>query len=107
MAFNLTPTETFKETVTVNVKQANGAWKQDSYIAEFKRATEEERKGLASLSDVDLVRDRLVGWSMKDEQKNDVPFTPENLDALCSFTAAVRETAVTFWQANLGAKQKN
>ncbi|KQM79818.1 hypothetical protein [Xylophilus sp. Leaf220] len=107
MAFNLTPTETFKETVTVNVKQANGGWKQDSYIGEFKRASEEERKALAALSDVDLVRDRLVGWSMKDDNKNDVPFTPENLDALCSFTAAVRETAVTFWQANLGAKQKN
>ena len=107
MAFNLTPTETFKETVTVNVKQANGSWKQETFIGEFKRASEEDRKGLAALSDVDLVRDRLVGWKMKDEQKNDVPFTTENLDAFCKLTGAVRETVIAFWRANTGAREKN
>ena len=107
MAFNLTPTETFKETVTVNVKQANGSWKQETFIGEFKRASEEDRKGLAALSDVDLVRDRLVGWKMKDEQKNDVPFTTENLDAFCKLTGAGRETVIAFWRANTGAREKN
>ncbi|KQM78914.1 hypothetical protein [Xylophilus sp. Leaf220] len=105
--FNLSQTETFEETVTVSVKQKNGSWKQESFTGEFKRAEEDEREALLQLKHVDLVRDRLVGWKMKDEQKNDVPFTPENLDAFCKLTGAVRETVIAFWRANTGAREKN
>ncbi|WP_295852044.1 hypothetical protein [uncultured Xylophilus sp.] len=107
MAFNLAPTETFEETVTVNVKQKGGAWKQESFIGEFKRAEESDRERLLEMKHVDLVRDRLVGWKMKDDQRNEVPFTPENLEALLSMTGAVREAAIAFWKANTGAKEKN
>ncbi|MDB5884242.1 MAG: hypothetical protein JWR74_413 [Polaromonas sp.] len=105
--FNLAPTETFKAPVTVNVAQPGGGWKQESFTGEFKRTDEDRREELLALKNVELVREVLVGWSMKDEQRNDVPFTPENLDAFCRLTGAVRETTLAYWQHNVGAKAKN
>lgn len=107
MAFTLIPTEKFKATVTVNVAQPNGGWKQESFVGEFLRSLEDQREELTALSNLDLIRRVLVGWVMKDERGNDVPFTPENMDAFCRLTGAVREAALAYWQHNFGAKAKN
>lgn len=107
MAFTLVPTETFKASVTVNVATPGGGWKQESFIGEFLRTDDEQREELLELKNVELVRRVLRGWSMKDEQRNDVPFTPENFDAFCRLTGAVRETTLAYWQHNVGAKTKN
>lgn len=107
MAFTLVPTEKFKATVTVNVTQANGGWKHESFIGEFLRTPEAQRQELMDLQNVDMVRRVLVGWTMRDESGADVPFTPENLNAFCQLTGAVRETVLAYWQHNVGAKAKN
>lgn len=107
MAFTLIPKEKFKATVTVNVAQPNGGWKQESFVGEFLRTPEAQREELLALPNVDLVRRVLVGWAMRDESGADVPFTLENLDAFCQLTGAVRETVLAYWQHNVGAKAKN
>ena len=108
MGFKLTPSETFMETVTVNVKQDNGSWRTESFQGIFERATEEEREELGKAKFVDLLRKKMVGWKMKDhDTKEDVPFTPENFEAFLKLHGAVREAAQAFWTANAGAKEKN
>ena len=105
--FRLTPDENFKKTVTVKVIQANGSSKEESFTGIFKRATEAEREALLELKHRDLVRDRMVGWQMKDETGADVPFNDENFEALLQLSGAVREATIAFWEANVGAREKN
>lgn len=107
MAFNLVQTEKFKATVTVNVAQPNGGWKQEGFQGEFLRTPEELREERLALPNVDLVRCVLVGWDMKDEAGHAVDFTPEHLNAFCRLTGAVREATLVYWQHNVGSKAKN
>lgn len=107
MGFTLVPSAKFSETVTVLVSQESGAKKEESFTAIFERAPESEREELVQLKNTELVRRKLVGWKMKDEHKNEVPFTEENLEAFLQLTGAVRETAIAFWKGNTGAREKN
>lgn len=105
--FTLAPTPTFKATVTVNVATATGAWKQESFVGEFVRTDEDQREELLKLKNIELVRKVLVGWSMKDEQRNEVPFCEENFEAFLRLTGAVREAVIAYWNHNVGAREKN
>lgn len=105
--FILQPTETFKAPVKVMVATTSGAWREESFVGVFERTFEEERKALIELPNVDLVSRVLKDWEMKDEKGVDVPFTPENKAAFLRLTGAVRETMLTYWQHNAGARQKN
>lgn len=105
--FILTPEETFKASVKVNVATKSGAWREESFIGEFKRTDEDEREELLALKNVDLVRRVLIGWDMKDGQGQPVPFDDSTLNAFCRLTGAVRETTLVYWKHNVGAKEKN
>lgn len=107
MGFSLARSQNFQSTVTVNVKQENGAWKLETFQAIFERVEEQDREDRLLDKHTDLVRRQLVGWKMKDNDGQDVPFTPENLDAFLKLTGAVRETVIQFWKDNIGAKEKN
>jgi hypothetical protein len=107
MGFSLAPSQTFQQSVAVNVKQENGSWKEESFIGIFERSPETEREALLELKHVELVRRKLVGWKMKDLAGDDVPFTPENLEGFLLLTGAVRETVLAYWKANTGAREKN
>lgn len=105
--FSLTPTETFKAPVKVQVATKSGAWREESFVGEFLRTDESQREELLALKNTELVDRVLVGWDMKDETGAPVPFTPENKAALLRLTGAVRESTVAYWNHNVGAKQKN
>lgn len=105
--FILQPTPTFKATVKVNVALPKGGWREETFVAEFERTDESEREALLASKFTDLVRRVLKGWEMVDENRVPVPFTPENLEAFLLLTGAVRETAQTYWNHNVGAKEKN
>jgi len=108
MGFKLARTETFQMKVEVDVVDDNGAWSKDSFIAFFKRAPESEREELSKLGNAELVRNRLVGWKMKDDATGqDVPFDEDTKRAFFELTSGVAATAVAFWQGNVGAKEKN
>lgn len=105
--FILTPTDTFKSTVKVNVKTESGTWREESFTAIFQRTLDEDREELIQLKNVELLRRVLKGWEMVDQNRNPVPFTPENLESFLRLTGAVREAATQYWLDNTGAKQKN
>lgn len=105
--FVLNPTEKFKATVKVNVATTSGGWREESFVGVFLRTPESEREEILELKNAELVRRVLVDWEMVDENRSPVPFTPENLEAFLKLTGAVRETAMTYFSHNVGAKQKN
>lgn len=108
MAFALTPSETFKQDVKVQVKTETGAWREESFVAIFKRTKEEDRKRLLGLENVPLLREVMVGWEMKDLQtKQEVDFNEDNFEAFLQLTGAVRESSVAYWNGNVGSKVKN
>lgn len=105
--FILTPTETFKAPVKVNVATPSGGWREESFTAIFKRTDEEQRDELINLSNVELLRRVLTGWEMVDENRAPVPFNEQNFEAFVRLTGAVRETMLVYWKHNVGAKEKN
>lgn len=105
--FILAPTETFKAPVKVNVATPGGAWREESFTGIFKRSDEDQREELIALKNTELLRRVLVGWGMVDENRVPVEFNEQNFEAFLKLTGAVRETAVVYWQHNVGAKQKN
>ena len=105
--FHLAPTETFKATVKVNVATPSGGWREESFVAVFKRTFEEDRDELIRLSNVELMRRVLVGWEMKDENRAPVEFNEQNQEAFLRLTGAVREAMLAYWSHNVGAKEKN
>lgn len=105
--FILTPTETFKATVKVNVATPSGGWREESFVGIFKRTLEEDREELLALKNTDLLRRVLTGWEMVDEQRAPVEFNEQNFEAFLRLTGAVREATVTYWKHNVGAKEKN
>lgn len=105
--FKLTQSETFKAPVKVNVATPSGAWREESFVGIFKRTDEDRREELIALKNTELVREVLVGWEMVDESRAPVEFNEQNLEAFLKLTGAVRETTVTYWKHNVGAKEKN
>lgn len=108
MAFALRPSETFRQEVKVQVKTEKGTWREESFTGIFKRTKEEDRERLLKLSNVELLREVMVGWDMKDlETKEAVEFNEANFEAFLQLTGAVREASIAYWNGNVGSKTKN
>ena len=105
--FCLAPTETFKAPVKVNVATPSGLWREESFVGKFKRTDESQRVRLLALSNVELLREVLVGWEMVDEQRTPVEFNAQNFEAFLTLTGACRESMLVYWNHNVGAKVKN
>ncbi|KAB2902139.1 MAG: hypothetical protein F9K35_04620, partial [Burkholderiaceae bacterium] len=96
--FILTPVETFKAPVKVNVAMQSGGWREESFVGVFLRTDEDQRKELIELTNVDLLRRVLKGWEMVDEKREPVEFNPQNFEALLKLTGACREAAEAYWR---------
>ncbi len=108
MGFKRTLSPKFSTPVVVNVPNEAGGFDRNTFTATFNRPKNEERKELAALSHEDLVRRQIVGWKMVDEEtKEDVPFTPAELDAALTILPTPLATAQAFWDALNGAHSKN
>jgi len=108
MAFALAQTETFKSTVKVNVKTKSGTWREETFIATFKRMNEDGRERLAGMKNIELLREVFLGWegmTVSEDDKTPVPFTPENFEAFLQLSGAVREAAVQFMNDNFNVKE--
>lgn len=105
--FILTPTETFKATVKVQVATATGGWREESFVGIFERAKEDEREELLNVKNTELMRRKLKSWEMVDQDRAPVEFNEQNFEAFLQLTGAVREAATTYWKHNVGAKEKN
>lgn len=105
--FKLTQNETFKATVKVNVAMPSGGWREESFVAIYKRTFEDRREELMALKNTELLREVMTGWEMVDENRTPVEFSEQNFEAFLNLTGAVREAALTYWKHNVGAKEKN
>ncbi len=123
MAFKRTTDKTFMADVKVPVANAAGGFDINTFKAVFAHATSEELEELRKLTNDELIRGRnthlpldhpdrkagkLVGWELIDEEtKEQVPFTPENLQALLQIPPTPMQTCVAFWESVNGARAKN
>lgn len=105
--FILKPVETFKAPVSVQVATPSGGWREETFKGIFLRTSEEDRERRVALKHTELLREVMTGWEMVDENRQPVPFTPENFDAFLLLIGAVREAAHAYWNHNVGVKQKN
>jgi hypothetical protein len=110
MAFKRTQNPTFTAPVTVNIPNDKGGFDKSTFIARFKRASNDDLAAMREmgLTNADLVRRQLVGWELKDaETQEDVPFTVDNLEAILQIEPTPLATAVAFWESVNGARSKN
>lgn len=109
MAFKRAVTPTFTTKVTVNVPNDQGGFDKNVFEARFLRPMSiEEQEGLRKLQNEDLVRRQLKGWKLVDEDtKQEVPFNPEELEALLAISPTPLATALAFWESVNGARAKN
>jgi len=110
MAFKLTQNPTFTTPVTVNIANDKGGFDKSTFVGKFKRLSTKQVEELRQqgLSDEEVVRKVLVGWEMTDEATNEeVPFTPETLEAVLQIQPTPYATARAFFEAISGARAKN
>ena len=117
MAFKRTTSKTFRAEVKVPVVNESGGYDQNTFTAIFKHADTEEQDALrkrvqeaptVTAGQKLLVRDRLVGWEMTDDEtKEAVPFTPENLEAILLIPPSPLHIGIAFWETVNGARAKN
>jgi hypothetical protein len=108
MAFRLTTSKTFKADVTVPVANDKGGYDDSTFVAIFEHTTTNECKELRPLDNEALIRRKLKGWVMTDaDTKEDVPFTPETLEAVLQIPPTPHRIAVAFWETVNGARAKN
>lgn len=105
MAFKRTLSPTFSALVTVPVPNDKGGHDKNTFTAIFKRTPTDELPRFQGMSDADLVRDRLTGWELVDEEtKQPVPFSPDELEAVLQIQPAPRFIALAFFDHVRGGK---
>ncbi len=108
MAFKRTKSKTFTANVTVNVANDKGGYDVNTFVAIFEHADTEEVKELRQLEFSDLVRRKLKGWELvDDETKQPVPFSAAELDAILLIPPSPLSICTAFWETLNGARAKN
>jgi len=96
--------------VPVNVETPNekGTFDKSKFTANFKRCDIDQLDELRKLSQRDVLKEVLVGWSnLVDKEKQEVPFTPVTRDVVLQIPQALFALAEAFWGSIHKAKEKN
>ncbi len=113
MGFKLAQNPTFKTKIIVHTPNQKCGYDKSSFIAEFKRPETSKFEDLIQHNDVtgrEYMRNELVGWEemySDDEMKDEVPFTPENAEALFQITEAMNALIDQYREAIKVAREKN
>ena len=108
MAFKRAQKPTFTAPVVVNIPNDKGGFDKNTFVATFKRITDDERTELMGLTHTELVRRQLVDWDLRDEDtKEQVPFSTAELDAALQILPTPLACAMAFWESVNGARSKN
>jgi hypothetical protein len=105
--FTLAPSPTFKFQVRVNVPLEQGGFREETFFAICERFSEDERDELINTKYIEVLRKKMKGWVMEDHARQPVPFTPENFEAFLQMPGAISATCRAYFNANVGAKEKN
>lgn len=110
MAFRLVQNPTFKTTIVVHTLNEKCSYDKSSFVAEFKRPSMNRFEAVKD-NDVllrDYIRSELIGWSdLKGDADEEVPFTPENVEALFDIVEAVNAMIDQYIVAIKTAREKN
>ena len=112
MAYCIQKDPTFTTTIDVVEPGTSetGEVEKSSFVAKFKRLSDDECKSMLDSgdTDVDQIRKVLVGWyGLVDANGADVPFNEATRDALLSIPAALNAIVLAFFPSLRGAARKN
>ena len=114
MGFKLDQSGTYKWPVTVEVPVDYGRREKHKFDGEFKRMTQSRIKELielvasGDLSDVDVVKEVLVGWEgIEDDEGNELKFSQAKLKQLLEVPMVATAIGKAFFNSIAGAKRKN
>lgn len=111
--FVIKKAESYVWPVTFRIPTDGAKYESVSFDAVFKRITQtrigEITKAVedGSISDADLCREVLIGWSGITEDEKEVPFTPGMLDRLLDVPGFAGAVVGTFYESLVGARRKN
>lgn len=108
MSVSFKKRESFKTKCTFPVANDKGGFDENSFFGIFKHTEHEEVQALRERPDKEVVRDRLIGWEMVDEDtKEPVPYSPEIVESVLAISSAPYHIALAFYRAASGSKSKN
>ena len=100
--------KTFRWPVDVNEPMDGGTFQTHRFEATFKLLDQDSITERLQTSDTDLLSDVVLGWAdVRDEEKNDVPFSPENRARLLALPYVRVGLVRAYFEAVNGAKRKN
>ena len=85
-----------------------GKWWYETYVGTFKKVGIKQIEELADKGDPQLIREVLEGWEdIKDEDGNEIPFSPEELDLFLDDVNFIKGTTQAIIEMQKGASEKN
>lgn len=111
--FKIVQSDEYTWPVTVEVPTDGGRSDKSTFDAKFKRLTQsrmdEIRKGISAgdVTDVDLAREVLVGWSGVVDDKGDVPYSEAARDRLLDIPTVSSAVVMALLGSLSGARRKN
>jgi hypothetical protein len=108
MAFKIALSATYTVTVKGELPNDQGKVDKFNFVAEFKRCDLDQLDELRKISQREVLRDVLVGWSgLLDEDNQTVPYNSAAKDAVLAIPQAVFALIEAFWASVYKAKEKN
>lgn len=109
--FILDLSETYKWPVSISFPVDGGKYKEHKITLEYKRIPASKIAELGQsegISDIDYVKQIVVGWDLKDKDGEPLDFNDDNLTKLVNIPGAGAAIAQAFYESVTGAaKRKN
>lgn len=107
MGVRINSSKTYKTPVNFETIDAAGKKENQSYIAEFKRMTQDEIIAMREecKDDRAMAKRVLAGWTMEDEAKAPFEFNDENLETVCNNIAGFAGVTVLRFAETVGANR--
>jgi len=114
MAFVLKSSNSYFWPVTVEVPVSGGKWEKTTFDIEFQDLSQSrlqeiaELSGEGALSDVDIAKEVMSGWSgIVDAEGDDLPYSISARDQLLDQPMLASAIASAYIDSKQGAKRKN
>lgn len=111
--FKIAQSEEYTWPVTVELPTDNGRFEKSTFDAKFKRLTQsrmdELRKGITAgdITDSDLAREVLVGWSGVVDEGGEIPYSEAARDRLLDIPTVCAAVVMALMGSLTGARRKN
>lgn len=111
--FKIVQNPTYTWPVTVEFPSDGGRTEKSSFDAEFKRITQSRLNEIrdsiekGTITDLDLAREVVVGWSGVTEDQGPMPYSEAARDQLLEIPLVAASIVMAFFGSISGAKRKN